>query len=113
MMTALSTKLGRVLGPKKLMPNPKLGTVSEDIKGVVGRAKKGQVSLRTDKQGLVHGVMGKASFSIKDLKENFHSVFDYIRDAKPTHFKGDMIVKAYVRSTMGFSLLVDTSMGLL
>lgn len=75
-MMAQLSKLGRVLGPKGLMPNPKLGTVTTDVKAAVDRAKKGQVSVRTDRQGLLHGVMGKASFSVKDLEKNFRALHD-------------------------------------
>jgi large subunit ribosomal protein L1 len=111
-MMAQLSKLGRVLGPKGLMPNPKLGTVTMDVKAAVDRAKKGQVSVRTDRQGLLHGVMGKVSFSVKDLEKNFRALYHYIKEARPEGFKGDMIKKAYVSSTMGFSLSVDMSKGL-
>ena len=111
-MMAQLSKLGRVLGPKGLMPNPKLGTVTMDIKSAVNRAKKGQVSVRTDKQGLIHGLMGRASFSVQDLASNFHAVWDYIKEARPDGIKGDMVKKAYVSSTMGFSLAIDLSEGL-
>lgn len=111
-MMAQLPKLGRVLGLKGLMPNPKLGTVTMDVKAAVDRAKKGQVSVRTDRQGLLHGVMGKVSFSVKDLEKNFRALYHYIKEARPEGFKGDMIKKAYVSSTMGFSLSVDMSKGL-
>lgn len=111
MMVALSA-LGKILGPKGLMPNPKTGTVTTDIKGAVDRAQKGQVVVRTDKQGLVHGLLGKASFSVQQLTDNFRAVYGYVRDARPESMKGEMIKKVYLSSTMGFSLLVDGAEGL-
>lgn len=108
MMSQLS-KLGRVLGPKNLMPNPKLGTVTMDIGVAVDRAKKGQTSVRTDKCGLIHGLIGRASFSEKDLEANFRAIYDYVRESKPDGLKGDMIKKVCLSSTMGFSLVLDLS----
>jgi large subunit ribosomal protein L1 len=111
-MMAHLSKLGRVLGPKGLMPNPKLGTVTMDVKGAVDQSKKGQVSVRTDKQGLIHGLLGKASFSKENLKKNFKAVYGGVEDLRPESLKGDMIKKVFLSSTMGFGLRVDVSKGL-
>ena len=111
-LMAQLSKLGKILGPKGLMPNPKLGTVTMDIKGAVDRSKKGQISVRTDKQGLIHGLLGKASFSVQDLEKNFQAVCERIQEMRPEGLKGDMIKKISLSSTMGFGLAVDLSKGL-
>lgn len=105
MMSQLS-KLGKILGPKGLMPNTKLGTVTMDVKEAVRAAKRGQVPIRADKQGILHGFIGKASFSVPALMENFQALHDGVLELKPLGIKGALIRKAYVTSTMGFALLL-------
>jgi large subunit ribosomal protein L1 len=111
MMINLS-KLGKILGPKQLMPNPKLGTVTMNVAGAVQSAKKGQVSLRAEKQGIVHAILGKASFAAEALEENFKAVQSALLDMKPDGVKGNLIKKAFLSSTMGFSLTLDLNKGL-
>lgn len=106
-MMAHLSKLGKVLGPKGLMPNPKLGTVTMDVAAAVDSAKKGQVSLRADKQGIVHGILGRASFAVGQLEENFQALYEGLLDLKPSGLKGVLIKKVYLSSTMGFSLAID------
>lgn len=108
MMSQLS-KLGKILGPKGLMPNPKLGTVTMDVKEAVTRARQGQASLRADKAGIVHTIMGKVSFSIEDLEENFHALHAGLLDLTPQGIKGNLIKKAFISSTMGFALSIDVT----
>lgn len=111
MMVHLS-KLGKILGPKQLMPNPKLGTVTMNVAGAVASAKKGQVSLRAEKQGIVHTILGKASFDTDALEQNFKAVHGALLDMKPDGIKGNLIKKAFLSSTMGFSLGLDLNKGL-
>lgn len=111
MMIHLS-KLGKILGPKQLMPNPKLGTVTMNVAGAVQSAKKGQVSLRAEKQGIVHAILGKASFATEALEQNFKAVQSALLDMKPDGIKGNLIKKAFLSSTMGFSLPLDLNKGL-
>jgi large subunit ribosomal protein L1 len=108
MMVALS-KLGKVLGPKGLMPNPKLGTVSEDIGAAVQRSKSGQVEYKSEKTGLVHAAFGKLSFSVEMLKGNFKALYDAIVAAKPANSKGVYIREIYLSPTMGPSIKLDLS----
>jgi len=105
-------KLGRILGPKNLMPNPKLGTVTMNVGAAVDSAKKGQASLRSEKQGIVHTVIGKASFSADALRQNCVAVFEGLMAMKPETIKGNLIKKMYLTSTMGFALTIDPSKGL-
>ena len=100
-------RLGKVLGPKGLMPNPKLGTVTMDVAKAVNDAKSGQVEFRVEKAGIVHAGIGKASFSEDDLKENFRAFCDAIVRAKPTGAKGKFVQKVSVSSSMGPGLKVD------
>ena len=103
MMLKLS-KLGKVLGPKGLMPNPKLGTVSEDIKKAVTDAKSGQVELRNDKDGNIGLSIGKKSFSDENLIKNYNAVIDTLeREKSNNNIKGDLIKAAFITSTMGVS----------
>ena len=103
MMLKLS-KLGKVLGPKGLMPNPKLGTVSEDIKKAVTDAKSGQVELRNDKDGNIGLSIGKKSFSDENLIKNYNAVIDTLeREKSNINIKGDLIKAAFITSTMGVS----------
>jgi large subunit ribosomal protein L1 len=100
-MMGLLGKLARVLGPRGLMPNPKLGTVTMDVAAAVKAAKGGQVEFRAEKAGIVHAGIGKASFSAEDLEKNLRSFVDAIMKAKPTGVKGSYIKKISLSSTMG------------
>jgi len=106
-MMAHLSKLGKILGPKGLMPNPKLGTVTMDVAAAIDSAKKGQVSLRADKQGIVHGIIGRASFAIDQLEQNFQALYEGLLELKPAGLKGGLVKKIYLSSTMGFSLAID------
>jgi large subunit ribosomal protein L1 len=105
-------KLGRVLGPKGLMPNPKLGTVTMDTAGAVTQAKQGQVTLRADKQGIVHSIVGRLNFGLDDLKANAKAVHEGLERLRPSGIKGNLIKRAYLSSTMGFALQLDLANGL-
>jgi large subunit ribosomal protein L1 len=100
-------RLGKVLGPRGLMPNPKLGTVTMDVTKAVTDAKGGQVEFRVEKAGIVHAGIGKASFSEGDLKENFTAFMDAIVKAKPSGAKGKFVHKVSVSSTMGPGIKVN------
>jgi large subunit ribosomal protein L1 len=100
-MMGVVGRLGKVLGPKGLMPNPKLGTVTMDVTKAVTDAKSGQVEFRVEKAGIIHAGIGKASFPEADLKANFDAFVDAIVKAKPTGAKGKFIQKLSVSSTMG------------
>ncbi|HVM22115.1 MAG TPA: 50S ribosomal protein L1 [Sphingomicrobium sp.] len=100
-MMGVVGRLGKVLGPKGLMPNPKLGTVTMDVAKAVNDAKSGQVEFRVEKAGIVHAGIGKASFAEADLKENFTALMDAIVKAKPTGAKGKFVKKVALSSTMG------------
>ena len=106
-MMGVVGRLGKVLGPKGLMPNPKLGTVTMDVTKAVTDAKGGQVEFRVEKAGIVHAGIGKASFSEDDLKENFRAFLDAIVKAKPSGAKGKFVHKVSVSSSMGPGLKVD------
>ena len=106
-MMGLVGRLGKVLGPKGLMPNPKLGTVTMDVKKAVTDAKSGQVEFRVEKAGIIHAGIGKASFSEGDLKDNFTAFVDAIVKAKPTGAKGKFVQKVSVSSSMGPGVKVD------
>ena len=106
MMVKLS-KLGKVLGPKGLMPNPKLGSVSENIKQAVTDAKSGQVEIRNDKDGNIGVSMGKKSFSDDQLIKNYHAIIDALEKEKANNtLKGDLIKNTFITSTMGVSYKV-------
>jgi large subunit ribosomal protein L1 len=100
-MMGVVGRLGKVLGPKGLMPNPKLGTVTMDVKKAVTDAKSGQVEFRVEKAGIIHAGIGKASFAEADLKANFSAFVDAIMKARPTGAKGKFVQKVSVSSTMG------------
>ena len=106
-MMGVVGRLGKVLGPKGLMPNPKLGTVTMDVAKAVADAKGGQVEFRVEKAGIVHAGIGKASFSEADLAENFRAFMDGIVRNKPSGAKGKFIQKVSVTSTMGPGVKVD------
>ncbi|MBS0461783.1 MAG: 50S ribosomal protein L1 [Proteobacteria bacterium] len=100
-------KLGQVLGPRGLMPNPKVGTVSPDAAGAVKNAKAGQVRYRTDKAGIIHCTIGKANFETDALKGNLHALLHDLIKAKPAASKGQFLQKVSLSSTMGVGVLVD------
>lgn len=102
-------KLGQVLGPRGLMPNPKVGTVSPDAAGAVRNAKAGQVRYRTDKGGIIHCTIGKASFDADALKSNLTALLNDLVKAKPAAAKGQYLQKVSVSSTMGKGIIVDQS----
>jgi large subunit ribosomal protein L1 len=102
-------QLGQILGPRGLMPNPKVGTVTADVAGAVRNAKAGQVRFRTDKAGVIHCTIGKASFEPKALQENLHALLSDLQKAKPAASKGVFLRKVTVSSTMGPGVPVDQS----
>ena len=96
-------KLGKILGPKGLMPNPKLGTVTNNVKSTVKALKSGQIEIKSDKDGNVGASIGKKSFSITKIKENYLSLLETMLKEKPSGIKGDFILSAFLTSTMGIS----------
>lgn len=102
-------QLGRVLGPRGLMPNPKVGTVTPDVATAVKNAKAGQVSYRTDKAGIVHCTIGKIDFEINALKDNLQQIVNDLKRLKPSTAKGVYLRKIVLSSTMGPGLIVDHS----
>jgi len=102
-------QLGQILGPRGLKPNPKVGTVSPDVAQAVKNAKAGQVQYRTDKAGIVHATIGRASFTPDQLKTNFTACIDALNKAKPAGVKGIYMKKVSVSSTMGAGIRVDTT----
>ena len=99
--------LGQILGPRGLMPNPKVGTVTPDVATAVKNAKAGQVQYRTDRAGIIHATIGRKSFSDADLKSNLSSLIDALNKAKPVSSKGTYIRKISISSTMGAGVRVD------
>ena len=99
--------LGQILGPRGLMPNPKVGTVTPDVAGAVKNAKAGQVQYRTDKSGIVHCTIGRASFAPDQLKSNLLALVEALNRAKPSSSKGVYLRKIAVSSTMGTGVRVD------
>jgi large subunit ribosomal protein L1 len=108
-MMGIVGRLGKVLGPKGLMPNPKLGTVTMDVTKAVKDAKGGQVEFRVEKAGIIHSGIGKASFSEADLRRNFDAFVDAIVRAKPAGAKGTFLKKVALSSTMGPGVKIDTA----
>lgn len=108
-MMALVGRLGKILGPRGLMPNPKLGTVTMDVKAAVQAAKSGQVEYRAEKTGIVHAGVGKASFGADKLAENVRAFVDAVQKARPTGAKGTYLKKAALTSTMGPGVQLDVS----
>jgi large subunit ribosomal protein L1 len=108
-MMGLVGRLGKVLGPKGLMPNPKLGTVTMNVADAVKAAKGGQVEFRVEKAGIIHSGIGKASFPAEDLQANFTAFLDAIVKAKPSGAKGKYLQKIAVSSTMGRGIKVDVA----
>ena len=108
-MMGLVGRLGKVLGPKGLMPNPKLGTVTMNVAQAVKDAKSGQVEFRVEKAGIIHAGIGKASFPQADLKANFDAFVDAIVKAKPSGAKGKYVQKVAMSSSMGPGLKIDTT----
>lgn len=100
-------KLGQILGPRGLMPNPKVGTVTTDVAKAVANAKAGQVQFRTDKNGLIHCTIGRLSFTAEQLRDNLQTVLAELKKAKPTAAKGIYIRKITVSSTMGPGIVID------
>ena len=100
--------LGQILGPRGLMPNPKVGTVTPDVVTAVKNAKAGQVQYRTDKAGIVHATIGRASFGVEQLETNLRSLVDALNRARPAAAKGIYLRKVAVSSTMGAGIKVDT-----
>ena len=106
-MMALVGRLGKILGPRGLMPNPRIGTVTMDVKGAVSAAKAGQVEFRAEKAGIIHAGVGKASFDDDKLVENIKSLVDAVQRAKPTGAKGTYLQKVALSSSMGPGVRVD------
>lgn len=106
-MMGLVGQVARILGPKGLMPNPKLGTVTQDVATAVKNAKSGQVEFRVEKAGIVHVGVGKLSFSIEDLVSNVKTLVSALIKAKPSGAKGTYLKSVYVSSTMGPSVSID------
>ena len=102
-------RLGKVLGPKGLMPNPKLGTVTMNVADAVKAAKGGQVEYRVEKAGIIHSGIGKASFAAEDLRRNFDALVDAVVKAKPSGAKGKYVKKIAVSSSMGPGIKVDVA----
>ncbi|KQM72050.1 MULTISPECIES: 50S ribosomal protein L1 [unclassified Sphingomonas] len=108
-MMGIVGRLGKVLGPKGLMPNPKLGTVTMNVAQAVKDAKGGQIEYRVEKAGIIHSGIGKASFPAEDLRANFDALVDAVVKAKPSGAKGKYVRKVAISSTMGAGIKVDTT----
>ena len=102
-------QLGQILGPRGLMPNPKVGTVTPDVEGAVKNAKAGQVRYRTDKNGIIHTIVGNVEFSADAIKQNVEALLADLKKAKPASAKGVYMKKVTLSSTMGPGLLIDQS----
>ena len=108
-MMGVVGRLGKILGPKGMMPNPKLGTVTMNVGEAVKAAKGGQIEYRVEKAGIIHSGIGKASFPAEDLRANFDALVDAIVKAKPSGAKGKYVRKVAVSSTMGAGIKVDVA----
>jgi large subunit ribosomal protein L1 len=108
-MMAVVGRLGKILGPRGLMPNPKLGTVTPDVVAAVQAAKAGQVEFRVEKAGIIHGGVGKASFSEEALLANVRAFVDAVMKAKPSGAKGTYMRKLALSSTMGPGIKIDVA----
>ena len=108
-MMGVVGRLGKILGPKGLMPNPKLGTVTMNVAAAVQAAKSGQVEYRVEKAGIIHSGIGKASFPAEDLRANFDALVDAVVKAKPSGAKGKYLRKIAVSSSMGPGIKVDVA----
>jgi large subunit ribosomal protein L1 len=108
-MMGIVGRLGKILGPRGLMPNPRLGTVTMDVRGAVTAAKSGQVEFRAEKAGIIHAGIGKVSFEDGKLAENARALADAIQRAKPTGAKGTYVKKVSISSTMGPGIRVDVA----
>ena len=106
-MMPLVGRLGKVLGPRGMMPNPKVGTVTIDVTGAVKASKGGAVEFRVEKAGIIHAGIGKASFDAKALEENIKAFADAVTKAKPTGAKGDYVKRVAISSTMGAGVKID------
>lgn len=106
-MMPMISKLGKVLGPRGLMPNAKTGTVTMDVERAIKEIKMGKIEIKTDKLGNIHSVIGKVSFDKDKLKENFLALIDTIMKAKPSSVKGQFIKSIYIATTMGPALKLD------
>jgi large subunit ribosomal protein L1 len=106
-MMPLVGRLGKVLGPRGLMPNPKVGTVTPDVKAAVGAAKGGAVEFRVEKAGIIHAGVGKVSFAAEALEQNIKAFADAVQKAKPSGAKGTFVKKVAISSTMGPGIHVD------
>ncbi len=102
-------QLGQILGPRGLMPNPKVGTVTPDVATAVKNAKAGQIRYRADKAGIVHGSVGTVSFEVSALRENIDALIESLKKSKPTSAKGQYFEKVTISSTMGPGLAIDAS----
>ena len=102
-------QLGQILGPRGLMPNPKVGTVTPDVVTAVNNAKAGQIRYRNDKNGIIHTTIGKADFDDAKLKQNLEALLEALKKAKPANAKGQYIKKVSVSTTMGAGVRVDQS----
>ncbi|MEG3149904.1 50S ribosomal protein L1 [Sphingomonas sp. ZT3P38] len=108
-MMGVVGRLGKILGPKGMMPNPKLGTVTMNVAEAVKAAKGGQIEYRVEKAGIIHSGIGKASFPAEDLRANFDALVDAVVKAKPSGAKGKYVRKVAISSTMGAGIKVDTA----
>jgi len=108
-MMSVVGRLGKILGPRGLMPNPKLGTVTQDVGAAVAAAKGGQVEFRAEKAGIIHGGIGKASFSEEAILENLRAFVDAVMKAKPSGAKGTFVTKIAVSSTMGPGVRIEVA----
>jgi large subunit ribosomal protein L1 len=108
-MMGLVGKLGRILGPRGLMPNPKVGTVTADVTRAVREAKAGKVEFRVEKAGIVHVPVGKASFDVKRLTDNVNAILDTVMRAKPATAKGTYLKGISLSTTMGPGIRLDTA----